>query len=102
MTGSKRTRKTISKNESETILRLWLTGAGKIPEIANAMSRSKSTIYLVLMQHGVWPGVDDYTKARPLRPYIKKPRKVVVEEPKITMVEAPKRTFWDRVKDFFA
>jgi len=113
-TGTKYIR--VTPSERRNILELWTSGAGNVKEIASAMKRPKGTIYGVLRGAGVWPGFDDYTKARTTKPEKVKhrrkssdpeqlkmslPEPVLVEPGSITIIRGPERSLWQRIKEFF-
>lgn len=53
------TRKHYTQAQKDVVIQMWTTGAGRIPEIANAMDMPKSTVYGILERAGLWNGVDD-------------------------------------------
>lgn len=54
-----RTRKHYTKDEHKKVVELWLGGAGRVREIAEAMGMPPTTVYGILERAGVWPGIDD-------------------------------------------
>ena len=103
-------RRHVSPAERMTIIQLWMSGQGKVHEIAEAMGRPPSTIYNVLIQAGLWPGFDDYTKAGARnykggtpQPKPKSYPSAPVDKPMaVEMIEPPKQTVWQRVLAFFS
>lgn len=95
----------VTPNERMTIIQLWTSGQGKVLEIARAMRRHPSTVYSVLVSAGLWPGIDDYTKAgnaparHPAKPLTERRQP---EPETITLIRGPQRSLWQRIKDFFS
>lgn len=124
MSETKKTRNRVQPSQTKMVLDLWLSGAGKVPEIAKTMNMPVSTVYNVLYRAGVWPGHDDYKSARHVvaKKKVAKSKEVAKQkgqakpEPKpeptieptivppgsITLIRAPRRSLWERVRDFFA
>lgn len=103
-------RRHVSAAERMTIIQLWMSGQGKVGEIAEAMRRPPSTIYNVLIQAGLWPGFDDYTKAGARnykggapQPKPKSYPRTPVDKPMpVEMIEPPKLSVWQRIQAFFS
>lgn len=94
-------RKHLTEEQRKEIVDMWLSGLGKVKEVAKLTGCPTSTVYSTLYRAGVWPGYDDYRVGlRMAAMQLPDPAPVMVKPGTIQVMR--RRGLWQRIKDFFA